>query len=151
MFGVMPLAWIGLCIAFWFTGVSLIPIESGDEALTYFGPLWLDRLFQGWLVGGRQLLFASDAVWVLLAPLWIKQTFLAVRGSKVRFNVTDRAAASRWCFSGQHAAQRRIRLCDPSGHRAAVGSAEAPRFGQVSDDRGRDGDLAGQAGRLDLS
>jgi len=37
------------------------------------------------------MLFVSDAIWTLLAPMWIKHNFLAVAGSKGRFKVTDKA------------------------------------------------------------
>lgn len=91
VWGAVPLGWPLLCAIYWFTGVSLVPAEDFYEAISYFGPLILDRLFRGWLFGGRQALFVSDAVWTLLAPFWLKQTWHAVTGAKARFKVTDKA------------------------------------------------------------
>jgi cellulose synthase (UDP-forming) len=91
IWGIMPLLWVTLCIQYWFTKVTFLQITDAAEAFTFFAPMWLARLFQGWLFGGRQQVFVSDAIWMLLAPLWVKDTFRAVTGSKGRFKVTDKA------------------------------------------------------------
>jgi cellulose synthase (UDP-forming) len=91
VWGIMPLGWVGVAIVFWFTGVSLLPAKSFADAMTNFGPMYLDRFFRGWMFGGRQMFLISDAVWMLLAPIWVKQTFLAVLGLNSKFKVTDKA------------------------------------------------------------
>ncbi len=91
IWGSLPIGWMLVGCYYMFTGVGLLPIRDLNDATRLFGPLYLDRLFSGWLFGGRQLLFVSDAVWALLSPLWIKQTFLAVLGLRSRFKVTDKA------------------------------------------------------------
>jgi cellulose synthase (UDP-forming) len=91
LYGFMRPAWISLCIVYWFTGVFVVRATDFNEALSYFGPLWLDRLFQGWLSAGTRMLFVSDAFWSLLSPLWMKETYRAIVGSKARFKVTDKA------------------------------------------------------------
>jgi hypothetical protein len=48
-------------------------------------------LFRGWLFAGRMTVFVSDAIWTFLSPFWVKQTWHAVMGSKIRFKVTDKA------------------------------------------------------------
>lgn len=91
IFGLLPPLWVTISIVFWFTGVPLIPIEDMNAAVWYFGPLWLCRFAEAWIFGGRQGPFVSDAVWMLLCPLWIRETYRAVLGSKARFKVTDKA------------------------------------------------------------
>lgn len=91
LYGLMRPAWVSIYILYWFTGVFLVQSTSFNEALSYFAPLWLDRLFQGWLSSGTRMLFVSDAFWSLLSPLWVKETYRAIIGSKVRFKVTDKA------------------------------------------------------------
>lgn len=91
IWGAMTPVWISLCILYWFTGASLIKVTDSEEATSFFGPLWLVRIFQGWLFGGRELVFVADAVWLLLAPLWMRQTYRAVVGSNATFKVTDKA------------------------------------------------------------
>jgi len=91
IWGIMPPLWIAQCIVYWFTGAALIKVETLDEAVSYFGPIWLVRLFLGWLFAGRQQPLVSDGIWLLLAPLWVKETTRAIMGSKARFKVTDKA------------------------------------------------------------
>lgn len=91
IWGSMPLMWVALCIVYSFTGVTFISVASVDEAVSFFGPIWLARLFTGWLHSGRQQPFVSDAIWMLLAPMQVRETFRAVLGFKARFKVTDKA------------------------------------------------------------
>jgi cellulose synthase (UDP-forming) len=91
IFGIMPPLWVVLAIVFWLTGNSLIQITDFSTAASYFGPLWLVRMFSGWLFRGRTQPFVSDAVWMLLSPLWVNETYRAIVGSKARFKVTDKA------------------------------------------------------------
>jgi cellulose synthase (UDP-forming) len=91
VFGLVPFAWMGISIIYWFTGVFLIASPSWGETVSYFGPLWLDRFFIGWLLAGTRMPVVSEALQILLSPLWIVETFRAVVGSKARFKVTDKA------------------------------------------------------------
>jgi cellulose synthase (UDP-forming) len=109
IYGAIRPAWVGTCALFWFTGVSLLQIEDAEQAVSYFGPLWLDRVFQGWLFNGTRMLFVTDAVFWLLSPLWIRETYRAVTGSNARFKVTDKAVhrdrrVAHWRLLPFHAA-----------------------------------------------
>lgn len=91
IWGIMPALWMSMCVLYLFTGMSFIKVQDFDEAMSYFGPFWLIRFFQGWLFAGRQHIFISDAIWALLAPLWVRETYRGIVGSKARFKVTDKA------------------------------------------------------------
>jgi hypothetical protein len=91
IWGILPPMWIMMSIGYWFTGVSLIQVIDFEEAIFYFGPLWFARGLGGWLFAGRQQPFVSDAVWMLLSPLWVTETARAILGSRARFKVTDKA------------------------------------------------------------
>jgi cellulose synthase (UDP-forming) len=59
IFGFVRVAWIASHMLYWFWGFWLIQVPA-IEAFSFMAPVWLDRLFLGWLYSGRRLHFVNE-------------------------------------------------------------------------------------------